>query len=67
MEPQGSIPNSQELSTCSYPEPDQAYSWKAEKDITNISEGLATSFFTVIMAQKVFKGSCKNPADCHQL
>jgi hypothetical protein len=23
MEPEGSIPNSQELSTCSYPEPDQ--------------------------------------------
>jgi hypothetical protein len=25
MEPEGSIPNSQELSTCSYPEPDQSY------------------------------------------
>jgi hypothetical protein len=24
MEPEGSIPNSQELSTCSYPEPDQS-------------------------------------------
>jgi hypothetical protein len=24
MEPVGSIPNSQELSTCSYPEPDQS-------------------------------------------
>jgi hypothetical protein len=24
MEPKGSIPNSQELSTCSYPEPDQS-------------------------------------------
>jgi hypothetical protein len=23
MEPQGSIPNSQQLSTCSYPEPDR--------------------------------------------
>jgi hypothetical protein len=25
MEPEGSIPNSQGLSTCSYPEPDQSY------------------------------------------
>jgi hypothetical protein len=24
MEPEGSIPNSQQLSTCSYPEPDQS-------------------------------------------
>jgi hypothetical protein len=24
MEPEGSIPNSQELSTCHYPEPDQS-------------------------------------------
>jgi hypothetical protein len=24
MEPEGSIPNSQEFSTCSYPEPDQS-------------------------------------------
>jgi hypothetical protein len=24
MEPEGSIPNSQELATCSYPEPDQS-------------------------------------------
>jgi hypothetical protein len=24
MKPEGSIPNSQELSTCSYPEPDQS-------------------------------------------
>jgi hypothetical protein len=24
IEPEGSIPNSQELSTCSYPEPDQS-------------------------------------------
>jgi hypothetical protein len=24
MEPEGSVPNSQELSTCSYPEPDQS-------------------------------------------
>jgi hypothetical protein len=24
MEPEGSIPNSQELSTCPYPEPDQS-------------------------------------------
>jgi hypothetical protein len=24
MDPEGSIPNSQELSTCSYPEPDQS-------------------------------------------
>jgi hypothetical protein len=26
MEPEGSVPNSQELSTCSYPEPDQSSS-----------------------------------------
>jgi hypothetical protein len=58
MEPEGSIPNSQELSTCSYPEPDQfsphietttnAYSTTSSQYILN--------FFTQTTKNKTARG-----------
>jgi hypothetical protein len=32
MEPEGSLPSSQELSTCTYPEPDQSSPQQTETD-----------------------------------
>jgi hypothetical protein len=43
MEPEGSIPNSQQLSTCSYPEPDQYP--KKSIQVRGSLEAFVTSFF----------------------
>jgi hypothetical protein len=38
MEPEGSLPSSQELSTCTYPEPDQSSPQNGNCNYTNIGD-----------------------------
>jgi hypothetical protein len=46
MEPEGSIPNSQELSTCSYPEPDQSSPHQSSRSKDKPSKKPETKFRT---------------------